>query len=415
MSYQIAVKKAEGVERLLSVTVPVESMAAAEEKVTRRYTSQVRLPGFRPGKAPVAMVKKQFAQQIKAEALDAVLQEAWQAAVEQEKLEPVAQPRVTDLHVHEGEPVTMEIAVEVRPEIVLDRTEGFALTRPATEVTDAMVQEQLDQLLEQRAAWAPVEERPAPGDQVRVRIATADEGAELPEAREFPIEIGKGQAIAGIEELIMEATPGQTVERAVRWPDDFPDETQRGKAKRVRVELLDVKRKAAPVLDDAFARELGDFETVDALRAAVRTDMTAHYEREADAAVRGQLLDQLIEANPFDVPKAWVTQLVEAYREAYRIPDEQREAFVQEFTPMAERQVRRDAIIDTLAEREGLAATTADVDDKVAELAAERNVEAGQLYVQLEKGGRLKELERALTDEKVFAWLLARSTVSAAS
>ncbi|MCU0625912.1 MAG: trigger factor [Gemmatimonadaceae bacterium] len=415
MTYQIAVKKAEGVERLLSVTVPADTMAAAEEKVARRYTSQVRLPGFRPGKAPAAMVRKQFAQQIKAEALDAVLQEVWQAAVEQEKLEPVAQPRVTDLHVHDGEPVTMEIAVEVRPQIELAKTEGFALVQPPAEVTDAMVQEQLDQLLEQRAAWAPVEEKPQPGDQVRVSIATAEEGQPLPDAREFPIEIGKGQAIAGIEELIMEATPGQTVERAVRWPDDFPDEAQRGKAKQVRVTLLDVKRRTMPVLDDAFAAEIGDFDSVEALRTAVRTDMAAHYARESESQVRGQLLDQVIEANPFDVPKAWVQQLVQAYGEMYKITPEQQEQFVTEFTPMAERQVRRDVIIDTLAEREGLAATTADVDEKVAALAGERNVEPGQLYVQLEKAGRLKELERTITDDKVFAWLLARSTVTAAS
>jgi trigger factor len=415
MTYQIALKKADGVERVLSVTVPADTMTAAEEKATRRYASQVRLPGFRPGKAPVAMVKKQFAQQIKADALDAVLQEAWQAAVEQEKLDPVAQPRVTDLHVHEGEPVTMEIAVEVRPVIELPVTEGFALTRPSSDVTDAMVEEQLTALLEQRAALTPVEEKPQPGDQVRVSIATAAEDGTMPEPREFPLELGKGQAIAGIEELIMEAAPGETVERGVRWPEDFPDESQRGKSKTVRVTVLDVKRKTLPVLDDAFARELGDFETVDALRAAVLEDMKAHYEREAEAQVRNQLLDAMITANPFDVPKAWTMQLVAAYADMYKIGDDQKEAFAQEFIPVAEKQVRRDVMIDTLAERESLAASTADVDEKVAELAKERNVEPGQLYVQLEKAGRLKELERALTDEKVFAWLLARSTVSAAS
>ncbi len=415
MTYQIALKKAEGVERLLSVTVPVDTMTAAEEQATRRYASQVRLPGFRPGKAPVAMVKKQFAQQIKADALDAVLQEVWQAAVEQEKLEPVAHPRVTDLHVHEGEPVTMEIAVEVRPIIELPTTEGFQLTRPSAEVTDAMVEEQLTALLEQRAALAPVDEKPQPGDQVRVSIATAAEDGTMPEPREFPLELGKGQAIAGIEELIMEAAPGQTVERAVRWPEDFPDESQRGRSKTVRVTVLDVKRKSLPVLDDAFARELGDFETVDALRAAVREDMQAHYAREAEAAVRNQLLEAMFAANPFDVPKAWTMQLVMAYADMYKIGDDQKEAFAQEFIPVAEKQVRRDVMIDTLAERESLTATTADVDEKVAEMAKERNVEPGQLYVQLEKAGRLKELERAITDEKVFTWLLARSTVSAAS
>ena len=98
---------------------------------------------------------------------------------------------------------------------------------------------------EQKATWTPVEDKPAPGDMVRVQLATADESGEFPEAREYPLVLGSGQAIPGVEELIMELKPGETAERSVRWPDDFPDEAQRGKTKPVRVTLLDVKRKVA--------------------------------------------------------------------------------------------------------------------------------------------------------------------------
>jgi len=175
--------------------------------------------------------------------------------------------------------------------------------------------------------------------------------------------------------------------------------------------LQDVKRKALPELDDTFSREVGDFESLDALRTAVRGDLESHAQREADAAVRQQLVDQIVQANAFDVPPSWVTQLIDGYMKAYQIPEEERERFTAEFRPVAERQVRRDLIIDTIAETEKLKATEADVDERVAEVARKRNAEPGQVYASLQKAGRLQEIERAITEEKVFKWLLERNTV----
>jgi trigger factor len=209
----------------------------------------------------------------------------------------------------------------------------------------------------------------------------------------------------------MRLAPGESAEDSVRWPDDFPDEAQRGKTKPVRVELQDVKRKALPELDDALAREVGDFDSLDALTTAVRGDLQSHAEREADAAVRQQVIDQIVQANNFDVPPSWVSQLVDGYMKAYQIPDEERDRFTAEFRPVAERQVRRDLIIDTIAEREKLKASEADIDDRVAEVAQKRNSDPGQVYASLQKAGRLQEIERAITEEKVFKWLLERNTV----
>ena len=311
----------------------------------------------------------------------------------------------------EGKPLVFELHVEVRPEINLGRTQGFRVSRPATTVTDDNVREQLDQLRDQRANWAPVTDKPAPGDMATVLLATADDKGELPEGKEYRIVLGSGQAIPGIEELIMRLAPGETVEDTVRWPDDFPDETERGTSKPVRVTLQDVKRKALPDLDDAFSREVGDFESLDALTSSVRKDLESHAEREADAGVRQQIIDQIVQANAFDVPPSWVSQLVDGYMKAYQIPDEERERFTVEFRPVAERQVRRDLIIDTIAEKEQIKATEADIDERVAEVAAKRKAEPGQVYASLQKAGRLQEIEKAITEEKVFKWLLERNTV----
>ena len=253
-----------------------------------------------------------------------------------------------------------------------------------------------------------------PGDMVNVEISTGDETTGG-EARSYPLVLGAGQAIAGIEELIMEAAPGETVERPVKWPDDFPDESERGQTKTVKVRLQDVKRKAAPDLDDAFAREVGDFDSMAALEAAVRTDLEEHTRRDVEAEVRQRLVDEIIGANPFEVPPSWVRQFAENYAEAYQIPAEERERFTNEFKSMAERQIRRDLVIETIAEREKLAATEKDIDDRITEQAEKRGVNPGQLYAQLEKSGRLKEIERSLTEDKVFQWLLEKNEVQTES
>jgi trigger factor len=413
MNIQITSKKSTGVERLLEVSVAAADVRDAEETAAQRYATRVRLPGFRPGKAPTAMIRKKFADVIRQQAIETLIQEAYKEAIDREQLKPAAQPHVHDVKFVEGEPLTFELHLEVRPEIPLPRVSGFRVERTNRPVTDEIVAEQVEHMRDQRASLNPVEGKPAPGDHVTVLLATPEsDGGELPaEGHEYRLVLGEGQAIPAIEELIMEAEPGQTVSRPVRWPDDFPDEAQRGKTKPVRVTLQDVKRKTLPPLDDAFAREIGDFDSLDALRKTVREDLEKAATREADAEVRQKLVDEIAAANPFDVPPSWVNQMVDAYGQAYQIPEEDRPKFAGEFKPVAERQVRRDLIIDTLAEREKLTASEADVDDKVAEVAAARKANVSEVYASLQKAGRLREIERGITEEKVFKWLLERNTV----
>lgn len=414
MDIQITNTKSEGAERRIQVAVPGTTVKDAKKRAARRVAQQVRMPGFRVGKAPTAIVEKKYADVIQQEALEAVMRDAYQAVIEREKLKLVTQPHAHDVKFADDDALSFELHCEVQPDETLAHVEGFKVRRPASTVTDDQVKEQLEQMRDQRATWTPVEEKPAEGDMVVVMLAMADESGALPEGKEYRVVLGAGQAIPVIEELLMELTPGGTVERPVRWPDDFPDEEQRGKSKTVRAELKEVKRKAVPALNDAWAREMGDFDSVEALTVVVRADLEASAVREADAAVRGLLLDEIIGANAFDVPPSWVTHLVQSYAKAYSVPEEEMERFLTEFRATAERQVRRDLVIETLAERESLTASEADVDAKIQEMAEKRGVNPGQVYAQLQKAGRLREIERGITEDRVFAWLLARNTVEQA-
>src|SRR3954468_1252680 len=167
MNIQITPKRSEGLERFIEVKVPVETVAEAENTAARKYASNVRLPGFRPGKAPPAIIKKRFKDAIRQEVVERLVQDAFQQVVDSEKLKVAAQPHIHDLKFEEGQPLTFELHLEVRPELKLDRVSGFRLSRPSATVSDEQVQEQLDQLRDQRASWTPVEaEKPREGDMV---------------------------------------------------------------------------------------------------------------------------------------------------------------------------------------------------------------------------------------------------------
>ena len=414
---QITVEKTaeDAASRSLKVTVPVDRVRAAEAKAVTYYSQRARLPGFRPGKAPEAVVRRRFTDAIRQTVLEEVLRESWETARTTEHLEPIGEPSVRNLRFEEGQPIEFEIHVDVRPEIALARTGGFRVTRPLPVVEEAAVEEQLQGIREQKSSWIPLEgAKPAPGNMVQVEVTPLDDDSDA-KTQVYPLVLGQGRAVPDLEERIMALLPGETVEAAIRFPDDHPDESRRGHTRNVRVKLLEVKRQELPALDDALAREVGEFETLDSLRAAVRQDLEREAGREAEARVREDLVGQLAEANNVSAPESLVHRVMHGYAHAYGVPDEQLPAFESQFHAIAQSQVRRDLVLDAVVRAQGLAATEAELDERVAQMAASRGVDAGQVYTQLQKSNRLQELERALTEEKAFAWLLSQSTVDEAT
>ena len=398
-------------EASLEVSIPPESVRAAQERATKVYQQRARLPGFRQGKVPAAVVRKKFAEGIREETLRELVQESWRVAQKQEELKPIADPHIHNLKWEEGAPVTFEFHVELKPELKLQRLGGFRLTRTVPAITAAQVDAQLNTMREQRAPWTPVaHEKPKPKDLVDVIIATRENG-EAKDPQPYQFVLGEGRAIPDVEERIMALLPGESVDATVRFPDDFAEEAKRGQTRDVQLTLREVKRQELPALDDALAREMGDFESLDALRSAVAADLAKEAEREADAKLRSELIQQIIEANNVVAPRPLVERVLGMYAQAYEIPEERWQQFAQEFRTVAESQVRRDLVLDHVVEAQKLRATEAELDQKVQELAERRGMPAAQLYASLEKGKRLRDVARSITEEKVFAYLLSQSTV----
>jgi trigger factor len=410
---QITVEKTaeDSATKSLHVTVPVDRVREAEARALKYYAKRARLPGFRPGKAPDTVVRKRFGDAIRQTVLEEVIRESWETAKTTESLKPITDPSIRNLKFEEGSAIEFELHVEVRPELKLERIGGFRLERRTAPVTDSAVEEQLARIQEHKAAWIPVEgTRPTPGQMVRVEVAPMENGVPGP-TQPHDLVLGDNQAIPELEERIMTLLPGETTEADVRFPDDHPDESRRGQTRRVRITLHEVKRQELPPLDDALAREAGDFESLDALRNAVRQDLEREAGREADSEVRRNLIGQLVDANRVEAPHSLVHRLLHGYAEMYKVPEDQMGGFEQQFHPIAEAQVKRDLALDALVEEHGLRATESEMDERINAMAATRGVPAGQVYASLHKANRLQELERSITEEKAFDFLLQQSTV----
>jgi trigger factor len=383
----------------------------AEARALKYYAKRARLPGFRPGKAPDTVVRKRFGDAIRQTVLEEVIRESWETAKTSESLKPITDPSIRNLKFEEGSPIEFELHVEVRPELKLERVGGFRLERKVTPVTDSAVDEQLARIQEQKAAWLPIEgTKPTPGQMVRVEVAPIENGV-AGTAQPHDLVLGDNQAIPELEERIMALLPGETAESEVRFPDDHPDESRRGQTRRVRITLHEVKRQELPPLDDGLAREVGDFEGLEALRTAVREDLEREAAREADTEVRRNLIGQLVDANRVEAPHSLVHRLLHGYAEMYKVPEDQLAGFEQQFHGIAEAQVKRDLALDALVEAQGLRATESELDERINSMATARGVPAGQVYASLQKANRLQELERAITEEKAFDFLLKQSTV----
>jgi trigger factor len=416
--------------RRLSITVPSERVRRVRQSVAAKIAGTVRLPGFRKGKTPASLVERQFAPAIEQETVDRVIQEAYREALDTREFRPITQGQVEHVHYHgDGGDLHFEVEFEVQPVLDLARTDGFQVVRPADVIGEDEVDSLLERLRGERAHLHSLDEgaKPDYGDMVLVKIANLDEAAEGEEAEasEYRFELGEGQAIPDIEAAIMSLAPGEENEFTVTFPEDFADEAQRGQQQRLRIRLEEARRKELPALDDEFAKGLGEFETLAALRSRVRSDLENDAKKRAESSLRDALVQQIVDANPFEVPGSMVDRYLSFMMgenpddegKSRKRSAEEEERFSQLralMRPQAEQSLKRMMVVEHIAEREGLRPTADDVDARVEAMAEQNGRTPSDLWVELERSGQMQALEAEILEDKVFQHLQSRNNVAQA-
>ncbi len=400
--------------RRLTVTVPAGSVQTERNKIVQSLGGRLKLPGFRKGRIPASVVEQRLGSAVDKEVLDKVIGEAYRQALRVQSLEPISEGQVEDIHYKPREDLTFSISFDIQPVFELERLGGFSLQRPKIEVAEEDVERVLGRLREQNGVWKPVEEGQAEdGNLVTVEIQRLEGGEPSGDSRPYEIVLGDGDAIPEVEDAIRTLSVGQTEDFTVRFPEDFPDEERRGEKQHLRISLEARKTRELPEANDEFARSLGDFEDLQGLRARIREDLEKEAENQAESVVRGQIVDGLLEANPFQVPRSMVERYMSSVLgDTSKLDPETLTRTQESLRPEAEKAVKRILVIDRVAELQGLRASEDEVDERVQSIAERNELKPAQVYANLQKSGNLDGLEREITEEKVYEFLKSQSTVS---
>jgi trigger factor len=412
---RVSVEEEENWRRTLEVTVPASVVSEERDKLVQRLAGRLKLPGFRSGRIPASVVEKRYGPALNREMLDQVIGEAYREALTLEALKPISEGEVQEVEYEPDEDLTFAISFDVRPEFEVGRLGGFVLQQPPTEVGESEVDKVLEQLQEQNATFVPVEDEegsPETGDQVSLAVWRLEDGEPRGEPQEYDLVLGSGDAIPDVESAIYTLSPGESGDFTVTFPDDFPDPDRRGADQHLRIELRGRKLQELPELDDEFARSVGDFEELETLRARIREDLEAEAAQQAEGAVRRQIMDQLLEANPFQVPETMVERYLEnVLGDTEGADPEQVEQARAQIRPEAQKAVKRILLLERIAETQDLRATEDEMDDRIEAVAEKNDVSPSQVYARFQKSGRLEALEREITEGKVFEFLKEQSEI----
>jgi trigger factor len=400
------------VKKSLAVEVDVEEVSKETAAVLRRFTSQVRLPGFRQGKAPVDMVRKRFAKEIDEDVRERLISRLWREATSEKGLVPLGEPVLDDLKHEHGMPFQFKTTFEVLPKFEVKDYKGVEARRPPSDVDDSEVDEALESIRQSRARYVADEAHPAEnGDVVIADLEEQPEGGELTKREKLLLEVGAAGNPEPFNLRLLGARAGAALAFDVDYPGDHPNASLAGKKVSYRLAVHEVKKKETPPLDDELAKGLGEFESLEALKARVRSDLTSRKAAMAHSGVRQAVLDKVLVANPIPLPDVLVEEEIQ-----HRLEDMVREMMFQGLDPRkaeldwkqlrdrneepARKIVHARLVLDAVAAAEGVTVGRKDLDLRIRREAERIGEGYDALRLRLSKSGGLQALETQMVREK---------------
>jgi len=412
-------------KRRLHVEETPEVVSQAWERAFDRVQREAKLPGFRKGKVPRSMIKLHFADDVRQEVARRLIPDVYRQALAESRIQPVEEPDLQEVTLEENAALKFAAVVEVKPAITLGGYTGLAVEHTPKPFVESEVDEALTALQEQHAEFRAVERAADPGDLVIVDYTLTPEGMEPRSETGYGFVIGGGNVLPEIEEAVIGLTAGGSREARVRFGEDHRNESLRGKSAEARVTVKEIKEKILPALDDDFAKSVGAFETLEALRAEVRKGLQARRDAENRRALEAAVLDTILAGHTFEVPEALVLRQVghqiEHAREQIRRQgvDPERlpwdyKKLLEDLRPGAEKAVKRALLLEAIAEREGLSATDADVDAEVERIGQASQRPAPAVRRMLEQSGDLEGIRHSLGERRTVEFLTEKNQAKSA-
>ncbi len=408
--------------RELELEIPAENVEKTTEKIARDLARVARVPGFRPGKAPVTLIRRRFAEEIKGEVLESLAPEYIQQALTEKKLSPITRPLVDQVSFADAGPLKFRASFEVLPEFELGDYKDLKIEVEEISVGDAEVDKTLEEMRQRFATFAPVENRGAQdGDYVQVKLmGTPAGGGEPVRADNVTVHIGSEETLPAFNDNLRGAKPGDAPHFEMKYPDDYPDEKLKGKDYNFALEVQAIREKKLPELNDDFVKELGEgaagAKNMSELRDKIREKLNAARDEQQQAQAREKILEELVKRHGFPVPQALIehqmdVRLERAVRSLAAQGVDPRAVNVdwvslrQRQQERAERDVKAEILLDRIATAEKIEATDEDVEKEIASLAERSGESAAAIRARLTKDDTLDRIKSKLRSDKAVDWL----------
>ncbi|MBE3551541.1 MAG: trigger factor [Kyrpidia tusciae] len=414
---------------ILEVEVDPGALAQALDQAFKKVVKKVNLPGFRKGRVPRAVFEARFGvEALYNDALDLLLPEAYAKAVEEARIEPVAQPEIDVVQLEKGKPFIFKAKVTVKPEVELGTYKGVTVEDKEFPVTEEDVDKELENLRRQHAQIEVVGEggRVQNEDLVMIDFEGFVDGEPLEggQGEDYQLEIGSGTFVQGFEEQLIGMTQGEDREIRVTFPDDYHVEGLRGKEALFKVHLHDIKRKRLPELDDEFAKDISEFETLEELRADLKNKLEQRAEQDHRTYLENQVVDKVVEEAVVEVPGVMIEhELEHLYHDFadrlqrqgiptemyFEVTGSSEEKVKEQMRPDAEKRVRTSLVLEAVQKQEGIEPTEEEVEAELEKAAQSMRMDAARLK-ELLTPSQLDSLRQDLAIRKTVEFLVANST-----
>ncbi len=421
-------KNKESVKREISVEVPADEVARETEVIIQKYQKVARLPGFRAGHVPASIIKQRFGEEVKSDVVEALVPKYFRREAEKQGLMPVSQPRVTDLHIHDSEPLRFKASFEVMPEIPVEGYKELRADKPEIVVSDEEVEQAVHNVREQHATFTSVEGRPlADGDFAQASLdgrpkdAQATKDANPVRMDEVLVEIGGKNTMPEFTEHLRGAAAGEERTFDVDYPQDASDKRLAGKTFSYTVKIHAIKQKSLPELNDEFAKELGEFTTMDTVKKQIRESLEAEKRHTAEHEAKDKLVAELVKRNEFEVPESLVERQIDLRLERGlralaaqgmkmedmkkmdlpRLRVGQREQALQD--------VKSSLLLERIAELERITVADDELNQEVEALAKQTKQTAEAVRARLTQDGGLDRIRNRIRSEKALNFLYHQS------
>ena len=420
---------AESTKREIQVEVPADEVTRTTESLVQKYQKMARLPGFRKGHVPASIIRQRFGEDIKSEVVETLVPRYFRQEAEKKGLVPVSQPRVSDLHIHDGEPLKFKASFEVMPEITVEGYKELRVDKPEITVTDEEVEQTLNSIREQHATYTPVEGRALQdGDFAQVSLdgkpkdGDPEAGAKPVHMDEILVEIGGKNTMHEFTENLRGASAGDEKTFDVVYPQDYSDQRLAGKTFAYTVKIHAIKQKSLPELNDDFAKELGaDFKSIDEVKQRIREGTEADKKHQAEHEGKDKLVAELVKRHDFAVPEALVEHQIDVRLERglralaaqgmraedlkkmdlNRLRAGQRDQAVNE--------VKASLLLDKIADAENIQVSDEEIDHEIEALAKQSKQTPEAIRARLTRDGALDRIRNRIRNEKTLNFLYHQS------